>query len=143
MLPPGTDFQCFSSCLQGEPLRRYFYGLYSQAELNAFEANMFLAEDRILCIEVVAKKVRQQGLRARQGVPWHVANCGAASVAARLPQSIQCGHPACTACSRLQGCNYRLEYIKEAVAEADAVTKLTGLMKQRRRWLNGTFFAML
>lgn len=42
-----------------------------------------------------------------------------------------------------QGCNYRLEYIKEAVAEADAVTKLTGLMKQRRRWLNGTFFAML
>jgi chitin synthase len=82
---------------QGEPLRRYFYGLYSQAELNAFEANMFLAEDRILCIEVVAKK----------------------------------------------GCNYRLEYIKEAVAEADAVTKLTGLMKQRRRWLNGTFFAML
>ena len=42
-----------------------------------------------------------------------------------------------------QGANYRLEYIKEAVAEADAVTKLTGLMKQRRRWLNGTFFAML
>ena len=45
--------------------------------------------------------------------------------------------------SNVQGCNYRLEYIKEAVAEADAVTKLTGLMKQRRRWLNGTFFAML
>ena len=42
-----------------------------------------------------------------------------------------------------QGASYRLEYIKEAVAEADAVTKLTGLMKQRRRWLNGTFFAML
>ncbi len=37
----------------------------------------------------------------------------------------------------------RLEYVKEAVAEADPVTKMTGLMKQRRRWLNGTFFAML
>ncbi|PRW61415.1 chitin synthase 1 [Chlorella sorokiniana] len=94
---PGAFCAFRWAAVEGEPLRRYFYGLYSQAELNAFEANMFLAEDRILCIEVVAKK----------------------------------------------GCNYRLEYIKEAVAEADAVTKLTGLMKQRRRWLNGTFFAML
>lgn len=83
--------------VDGEPLRRYFYGLYSQAELNAFEANMYLAEDRILCLEIVAKK----------------------------------------------GCQYRLEYVKEAVAEADPVTRLVGLMKQRRRWLNGTFFAML
>lgn len=83
--------------VDGEPLRRYFYGLYSQAELNAFEANMYLAEDRILCLEIVAKK----------------------------------------------GCQYRLEYVKEAVAEADPVTRLIGLMKQRRRWLNGTFFAML
>jgi chitin synthase len=41
---------------QGEPLRRYFHGLYSQAELNAFEANMYLAEDRVLCLEIVAKK---------------------------------------------------------------------------------------
>lgn len=30
-----------------------------------------------------------------------------------------------------------LEYVKEAVAEADPVTKLAGLIKQRRRWLNG------
>ena len=94
---PGA-FSAFRwTAVEGEPLRRYFYGLYSQAELNAFEANMFLAEDRILCLEVVAKK----------------------------------------------GCQYRLEYIKEAVAEADAVTKLTSLLKQRRRWLNGTFFAAL
>ena len=42
--------------VEGEPLRRYFYGLYSQAELNAFEANMYLAEDRVLCLEIVAKK---------------------------------------------------------------------------------------
>lgn len=41
---------------QGEPLRRYFYGLYSQADLSAFEANMYLAEDRVLCLEIVARK---------------------------------------------------------------------------------------
>ena len=94
---PGA-FSAFKwLAVDGEPLRRYFYGLYSQAELNAFEANMYLAEDRILCLEIVAKK----------------------------------------------GCQYRLEFIKEAVAEADPVTKLVGLMKQRRRWMNGTFFAML
>jgi hypothetical protein len=42
--------------VQGEPLRRYFYGLYSQADLSAFEANMYLAEDRVLCLEIVARK---------------------------------------------------------------------------------------
>lgn len=41
---------------QGEPLRRYFYGLYSQNDLSAFEANMYLAEDRVLCLEIVARK---------------------------------------------------------------------------------------
>ena len=46
----------FAPFAQGEPLRRYFHGLYSQAELNAFEANMYLAEDRVLCLEIVAKK---------------------------------------------------------------------------------------
>ena len=48
---------------QGEPLRKYFYGLYSQAELNAFEANMFLAEDRILCLEVSSSGHRARGVR--------------------------------------------------------------------------------
>lgn len=42
--------------VQGEPLRRYFYGLYSQNDLSAFEANMYLAEDRVLCLEIVARK---------------------------------------------------------------------------------------
>lgn len=44
------------SAPQGEPLRRYFYGLYSQNDLSAFEANMYLAEDRVLCLEIVARK---------------------------------------------------------------------------------------
>eukprot|EP00887_Chlorella_sp_A99_P006915 scaffold2.g6915.t1 len=94
---PGA-FSAFRwSAIEGEPLRRYFYGLYSQADLSAFEANMYLAEDRVLCLEIVARK----------------------------------------------NSKYYLEYVKEAVAEADPVTKLAGLIKQRRRWLNGTFFAQI
>jgi cellulose synthase/poly-beta-1,6-N-acetylglucosamine synthase-like glycosyltransferase len=149
--------------LQGEPLRKYFYGLYSQAELNAFEANMFLAEDRILCIEVVAKKVRHPAVAVVLGQCMRYATsfglqCSrlASSLHLLIPAAHTCPPAACLipshspalsldACAVLpvQGAKYRLEYIKEAVAEADAVTKLTGLMKQRRRWLNGTFFAML
>ncbi|KAI3424139.1 hypothetical protein D9Q98_009499 [Chlorella vulgaris] len=94
---PGA-FSAFRwAAVEGEPLRRYFYGLYSQNDLSAFEANMYLAEDRVLCLEIVARK----------------------------------------------NSKYYLEYIKEAVAEADPVTGLAGLIKQRRRWLNGTFFAMI
>lgn len=78
---------------------------------------------------------QQQGCRAPLPGPpsCPAAGCSALSLAASHELQSTC----------LQGANYRLEYIKEAVAEADAVTKLTGLMKQRRRWLNGTFFAML
>lgn len=94
---PGA-FSAFRwSAVEGEPLRRYFYGLYSQADLSAFEANMYLAEDRVLCLEIVARK----------------------------------------------NAKFYLEYVKEAVAEADPVTKLAGLIKQRRRWMNGTFFAII
>ena len=53
---PGA-FSAFRwAAVEGEPLRRYFYGLYSQNDLSAFEANMYLAEDRVLCLEIVARK---------------------------------------------------------------------------------------
>ena len=53
---PGA-FSAFRwDAVQGDPLRAYFLGLYAQSELNAFESNMFLAEDRILCLEIVAKE---------------------------------------------------------------------------------------
>ena len=55
-LPPTPTPPLLPPPLQGEPLRRYFYGLYSQNDLSAFEANMYLAEDRVLCLEIVARK---------------------------------------------------------------------------------------
>lgn len=53
---PPASAPSAPAALQGEPLRRYFYGLYSQNDLSAFEANMYLAEDRVLCLEIVARK---------------------------------------------------------------------------------------
>ena len=53
MLSRSSSQPCCRSSLpvslQGEPLRRYFHGLYSQAELNAFEANMYLASWLCCC----------------------------------------------------------------------------------------------
>jgi chitin synthase len=66
-------------------------------ELGAFKANMYLAEDRILCYEIVARK----------------------------------------------NCNWLLHYVKNAVAETDTPETLDVLIRQRRRWLNGSFFASL
>ena len=54
-----------------------------------------LAEDRILCFELVAKK----------------------------------------------NCNWVLRYVKGAIGETDVPDRLPEFISQRRRWLNGSFFA--
>lgn len=64
-------------------------------EAGIFTSNMYLAEDRILCFELVAKKHH----------------------------------------------NYILRYVKEAKAETDVPEKMDEFVLQRRRWLNGSFFA--
>lgn len=81
------------------PLHSYFKGeaMHGAAAHQAgiFEANMYLAEDRILCFELVTKK----------NEAW------------------------------------RLKYVKSARAETDVPDNVPEFISQRRRWLNGSFFA--
>jgi len=64
--------------------------------LNLEEANMYLAEDRILCLKIYSKF----------------------------------------------GKRYKLRYIPTASAVVDPVTNTVNLMGQRRRWINGSWFAL-
>ena len=63
MLPGAFSAYRFRA-IQGRPLEQYFHGDHSMADrlgpkgiygMNIFTKNMFLAEDRILCFELVAK----------------------------------------------------------------------------------------
>ncbi|KAF0699308.1 Aste57867_10098 [Aphanomyces stellatus] len=80
------------------PLPEYFKSLTSTTkDLGPFQGNMYLAEDRILCFELLA----------REGKMW------------------------------------TMHYVKDAIARTDVPETLVDLIKQRRRWLNGSFFAGL
>ncbi|EQC40891.1 hypothetical protein SDRG_01956 [Saprolegnia diclina VS20] len=80
------------------PLPEYFKSLTSTTkELGPFQGNMYLAEDRILCFELLARKQRR----------------------------------------------WTMHYVKDAIARTDVPETLVDLIKQRRRWLNGSFFAGL
>ncbi|KAL2022614.1 hypothetical protein VTK56DRAFT_4958 [Thermocarpiscus australiensis] len=78
------------------PLSQYFKGetLHGQ-HADVFTANMYLAEDRILCWELVAKR----------GERWV------------------------------------LKYVKGCTGETDVPDAVPEFVSQRRRWLNGAFFA--
>jgi chitin synthase len=78
------------------PLSQYFKGetLHGQ-DADVFTANMYLAEDRILCWELVAKRNEQ----------------------------------------------WVLKYVKNATGETDVPDAVPEFISQRRRWLNGAFFA--
>ncbi|KAK2465800.1 hypothetical protein APHAL10511_002344 [Amanita phalloides] len=78
------------------PLQKYFLGEKMHgAGADIFTANMYLAEDRILCWELVSKR----------------------------------------------GGSWILHYVKSAFAVTDVPDQVPELISQRRRWLNGSFFA--
>ncbi|KAI0018776.1 glycosyltransferase family 2 protein [Xylariomycetidae sp. FL0641] len=80
------------------PLEKYFKGeTLHGAGAGVFTANMYLAEDRILCFELVTKR----------------------------------------------NCHWILQYVKSATGETDVPGEVTELILQRRRWLNGSFFAAI
>lgn len=54
---PGAFSAYRFSALQGEPLACYFKGETMHDGSDIFTANMYLAEDRILCFEIVTKRV--------------------------------------------------------------------------------------
>ncbi|KAJ5885172.1 Chitin synthase [Penicillium taxi] len=78
------------------PLERYFLGEKMHgANAGIFTANMYLAEDRILCFEIVSKRK----------------------------------------------CRWLLQYVKSSTGETDVPDRMAEFILQRRRWLNGSFFA--
>jgi chitin synthase len=78
------------------PLEKYFAGEKMHgANAGIFTANMYLAEDRILCWELVSKR----------------------------------------------NCSWILQYVKAATGETDVPEEMADFILQRRRWLNGSFFA--
>jgi chitin synthase len=78
------------------PLDKYFLGEKMHgANAGIFTANMYLAEDRILCFEIVSKR----------------------------------------------NCQWILQYVKSATGETDVPDRMAEFILQRRRWLNGSFFA--
>jgi chitin synthase len=79
------------------PLEKYFAGEKMHASAGIFTANMYLAEDRILCFELVAKR----------------------------------------------NCSWVLQYVKGSTGETDVPTDMSDFILQRRRWLNGSFFAAI
>ncbi|SCV71014.1 BQ2448_3776 [Microbotryum intermedium] len=97
---PGAFSAYRYKALLGEPLRVYFLGEKMHAPGNVAslsDSNMYLAEDRLLCMEITCKK----------NEAW------------------------------------TLKYVKSAKASTDTPNTLPEFLGQRRRWLNGAFFASL
>lgn len=96
---PGAFSAYRWEALQGDPLwKDYFKSIFAHPEeMDIFKLNIYLAEDRVLCLSLVSK-------------PGH---------------------------------SYVLRYVKKSVAETDVPETLISLLAQRRRWINGSWFALI
>lgn len=93
---PGAFSAYRLAAVKGQPLQKYFYGESMEGGgFHFFSSNMYLAEDRILCFEVVTKK----------------------------------------------DSNWILKYCRSSSASTDVPERVPEFILQRRRWLNGSFFA--
>ncbi len=93
---PGAFSLYRLAAIQGKPLRDYFKGLMPELR-SCFLANLYLAEDRIMCLEVLTH----------------------------------------------QGQRNKLAFVPGSTALTDPPTSVADLLRQRRRWINGSNFAQL
>ena len=91
---PGAFCTFRWEAINGDPLKSFFKGLEKDRH-TAKEANMYLAEDRVMCLEILRK----------------------------------------------YSDSWVLRYVPGALALTDPPHTVIGLIKQRRRWTNGTLFA--
>ena len=91
---PGAYSLFRWEAIVGRPLMEFYKGVESKKDLTCPEANKYLAEDRVMCLEIMIKK----------------------------------------------DARYELTYVMDAKAYTDAPPSLAVLLKQRRRWINGSLF---
>ena len=99
---PGAFSTFRWECVRGQPLDVFLRGANDEfGDISkirpCFDANKYLAEDRIMCLEIIAKR----------------------------------------------HCSYIIHYIPGARCLTDPPMRLSDLIRQRRRWFNGSMFATI
>ena len=102
VLPGAFSAYRFKCVNEKTVLDAYFKSQRQGLDLS--DANMYLAEDRVLCLELICQSNKVE--------------------------------------DKLDGTNI-LRYVKNSIAKTDVPKKLHELMAQRRRWINGSWFAMV
>lgn len=76
---PGAFSAYRFEAVKGVPLQKYFYGeKVNEQRFNFFSSNMYLAEDRILCFELVTKKNSN----------WILKYCRSSSASTDVPERV-------------------------------------------------------